>query len=111
MIEATIEVKAVSLANMRLHWAVKAKITKDQRNKARTAMALVCPLPPGVPLTIILTRVGARRLDTDNLASSMKAVRDGIADWLGIDDGHPGLEWVYQQKTAPGRFCVEVEVV
>jgi len=61
---------------------------------------------------ITLTRIAPRRLDPgDNLNSSMKAVRDGIADALGIDDGDARLTWKYaQRKGNPKEYAVEVEV-
>lgn len=112
MIEATLPIKAVSVTNLRLHWAVKAKLAKAHRNAARSGLASIAPIPPSPPMALVLTRVGPRTLDSDNLASSLKAVRDGIADWLGIDDGHPGLEWQYaQRKAGNGNYAVEVEVI
>lgn len=109
MIETTIPVKSVSVANMRLHWAAKARLAKAHRTAARAAMASTAPLAPAPPLTLILTRLGPRTLDSDNLASALKAVRDGIADWLGVDDGHAGLDWQYRQRKGP--YGVEVEVI
>ena len=37
MIEIRIEMKIVSTANLRLHWAVKARLAKSQRQKAFNA--------------------------------------------------------------------------
>lgn len=109
MIEATLNIKSVSIANMRLHWAVKAKLAKAHRNAARVGMEVAAPEPPALPLTVVLTRCGPKALDTDNLASSLKAVRDGIADWLGVDDGSSQLDWQYRQRK--GAYAVEVEVI
>ena len=109
MIETTIPIKAVSVANLRLHWAVKAKLAKAHRSASKAGLASVAPVAPSLPLTVILTRLGPRTMDTDNLASSLKAVRDGVADWLGVDDGHPSLDWQYRQRK--GGYAVEVEVI
>ena len=109
MIEATIPIKSVSVANLRMHWAVKAKLAKAHRTAARAAMGRVAPIAPSAPLTVVLTRLGPRTLDGDNLQSALKAVRDGIADWLGVDDGHAGLDWQYRQRKGP--YGVEVEVI
>ena len=111
MIEITIPIKIVSIANMRLHWAAKARLTKLQRLAALKAM-IENAAPPQTPMTILLTRVAPRKLDSDNLSSGFKAVRDGIADWLQIDDGHPGIDWQYKQRTGkPKEYFVEVEVI
>lgn len=109
MIEAVIPIKAVSVANLRMHWAVKAKLAKNHRAQSRMALEQSAPIPPQIPVTVILTRVGPRTLDTDNLASSLKAVRDGVADWLGVDDGHKDIDWQYRQRK--GHYSVELEVI
>jgi hypothetical protein len=60
---------------------------------------------------IHMTRHAPGTLDSDNLAGSMKHVRDGIADALGIDDGDARLEWTYaQEKTKRGVYFVRVEI-
>lgn len=114
MIEVEIRVKVVSVANLRMHWAVKARLAKSQRAAAKKALEAVARSPGvgGLPLTIVVTRVAPRRLDGDNLQSGLKAVRDGVADWLGIDDGDRRLDWQYAQRAAgPKQYWVEVEVL
>jgi hypothetical protein len=111
MIEVEIDMKVVSMANMRMHWAVKAKLVKSQRQKAFNALASVAA-PPAPPCTIVLTRVAPRALDGDNLQSGFKAVRDGVADWLGIDDGSQLVEWQYRQRPGTVKtYKVEIEVI
>jgi hypothetical protein len=111
MIEVEMDMKVVSMANMRMHWAVKAKLVKSQRQKAFNALASVAA-PPAPPCTIVLTRVAPRALDGDNLQSGFKAVRDGVADWLGIDDGSQLVEWQYRQRPGTVKtYKVEIEVI
>jgi P2-related tail formation protein len=51
-------------------------------------------------------------LDGDNLQSGFKAVRDGVADWLGIDDGSQLVEWEYRQRPGTVKtYKVEIEVI
>lgn len=106
--------KIVSVANMRLHWAAKAKLVKDQRTRTRMSLAAVAK-SNGVevlPVTVVLTRIAPRKLDGDNLQSGFKAVRDGVADWLGVDDGSNMIDWQYAQRSGkPGEYAVEVEVI
>jgi DNA-binding GntR family transcriptional regulator len=115
IITAKIPVKLVNGANSREHWAVRAKRAKDQRWAARAALMKYRVLPllenidHGIKITI--TRRGGRRMDDDGLTISAKHVRDGVADWLGIDDGDPRLTWVVKQDKAPrGQHWVDVEV-
>lgn len=117
MIEYFIPVKTKSEANMREHWAVKRKRTSKQRKMGmlltRNALNLY-GFGQRKGLQITLTRIGARKLDSDNLAGSMKAVRDGIADALGINDGDESAAvWCYSQKTmkeAKMEPCVVVKI-
>jgi hypothetical protein len=51
-------------------------------------------------------------LDGDNLQSGFKAVRDGVADWLGVDDGNGLVDWQYVQRSGKaGEYAVEIEVI
>ena len=64
-----------------------------------------------LPVTITLTRVAPRKLDSDNLERSMEAIRDGIADAFGVDDGDDRIEWRYDQRTGrAGKHSVDVEI-
>jgi hypothetical protein len=114
MIEVRMNMKIVSVANMRLHWAVKAKLTRDHRTRTRMSLAAVAQSSglEMLPATVVLTRVAPRRLDGDNLQSGFKAVRDGVADWLGVDDGNSLVDWQYAQRSGrAGEYAVEIEVI
>ena len=114
MIEVRMNMKIVSVANMRLHWAAKAKLTRDQRTRTRLSLAAVAQSfgVEGLPVTGVLTRIAPRRLDGDNLQSGFKAVRDGVADWLGVDDGSSLVDWQYFQRSGKaGEYAVEIEVI
>jgi DNA-binding GntR family transcriptional regulator len=116
MITAKIPVKLVNGANSREHYMARHSRAKDQRWAARAALMKyrVLPLLENIDhgITITITRRGGRRMDDDGLTISAKHVRDGVADWLGIDDGDPRLTWVVKQDKAPrGQHWVDVEVV
>ena len=110
MIATTIPVKIISVANARLNRFALAAMNKSHRAITKNTLAGLA-YPPNAPLTIVLTRIGAKALDTDNLAGGFKAVRDGVADWLGVDDGSPLLDWQYQQRSGSKYYFVEVEVI
>ena len=106
--------KIVSVANMRLHWAVKAKLVRDHRTRTRMSLNAAAQSSglEMLPVTVVLTRVAPRRLDGDNLQSGFKAVRDGVADWLGVDDGNGLIDWQYAQRSGKaGEYAVEIEVI
>lgn len=112
MISISIPLKTISTANARLNRFKLAAMTKAQRSTTRHALAAVA-FPPSPPMTIVITRIGPKLLDVgDNLPISQKGVRDGVADWLGVDDGHPELDWQYTQRCAGSKvYCVEIEVI
>jgi hypothetical protein len=107
-------IKTVSEANLREHWAQKARRSRKQRQVAalltHMAMRKFGFVVEG-KLRITLTRIAPRKLDDDNNARAHKAVRDGIADALAIDDADERLEWVYaQQRGAVREYVVLVTI-
>lgn len=105
--QVTVEValRVHSALNERIHWGKRARRTKHERMVGFTFT------PRGLvpPLTITLTRIAPRMLDSDNLAASFKGVRDGIADRIGIKDNDPRVTWAYaQRKGEPGHYGVEM---
>lgn len=102
-----VPIRLVSVANCREHWSAKAKRTKAHRQ----AGFLLTPKGIELPAVVTITRVGIRPLDSDNLASCAKALRDGIAQKIGIDDGDSRITWLYaQRRGAPKEFAAEVEI-
>ena len=95
-----------STPNEREHWAVRAKRTKHEREMAAARCQVAVP-----PCTVTLTRIDPRALDDDNLRSALKAVRDGIADALGVNDRDPAVTWCYAQRRGKVReYGVEVTI-
>lgn len=110
VVRVRLPLRIVSVANLREHWAKKAARTKTHRLTAWAELrASGVTVPSRDPLRITLTRIAPRKLDTDNLSSGCKAVRDGVADWLGCADNHPTLTWAYaQRRGAPKEYAAEV---
>lgn len=111
MVQVEIPLRLVSLANERVHWAVKSKRARIQRQAANLSVrhALIGNFSLEPPMVICIERIGLRRLDSDNLAIAAKHVRDGIADALGIDDGNPCLDWKYSQSTGK-EYSVKITI-
>jgi hypothetical protein len=99
-----------SVANVREHWATKAARAKKHRGE--TYLQLRCTAKGfETPCVVTLTRIAPRALDGDNLQSALKACRDGVADWLKVDDGDPRVTWLYaQSKGKPKQCALRVEV-
>lgn len=101
-IEFIIPVRTVSEANAHTHWRQRQKRAKEQR-QAAFVLATTTDLNPMLveqspAVRVTMTRLAPRKLDSDNLAGSMKHVRDGIADFFCVDDGSEKYDWQYGQE-------------
>lgn len=99
--------------NTRQHWRKKADAAKRQRHTV--ALVLRTHPKPSGPIVVTIVRVAPRALDSDNLAGACKSVRDGVADWLGVDDGvaerKGDVVWqVAHRKGKVGEYGVEIRV-
>ena len=96
-------IKTISEANCSEHWSKKHKRHKEQKHHIWYQFKKENPTIY-LPCTIILTRCGKKLLDDDNLPSSMKWIRDEIANQIfpglnpGEADSDPSLSWKYKQK-------------
>lgn len=105
----TVPVEIRSEANLRQHWRVKYARTKAQKDVVAWCFQSVRkPIKP-TSIVVTITRVGGRRLDTDNLAGGCKAVRDAVARWIGIDDGDSRYTFVYAQRNGKTK-CAEIHI-
>jgi hypothetical protein len=105
VITFTIPTRTPSTANLRESWQARHRRAKKQKTDAR----LCCPTwNEGPLLSVTLTRVGPKLLDVDNLASALKAIQDGIASWLRVDDGSPLVAWEYAQEKGEPSIHVQI---
>lgn len=101
-----IPIKTVSEANVRVHWAVRARRAKAQR--LATCCAVSLRLGDCKPSSLFhITRIAPRELDSDNLAGALKAVQDGIADALRINDRNLFV-MRSQRKGKPKEYAIEI---
>ena len=87
---------------------------REKRDRVqRLAVAETCKAMlerPALPCSIRLTRCAPRTLDSDNLQAALKATRDSVAEWLGIDDADPRVRWLYEQEKTK-TYGVRLEVL
>lgn len=110
-----------SSANLREHWAPKARRVKLSRAHVaahlRTTGAAflrewaVMRPNQALRLECTLTRVAKRELDSDNLQGAFKAVRDQVAAECGIDDGSKRWDWKYSQEAGAPAIRIRLEVL
>lgn len=108
--------QTVSEANARDHHHVKARRVQLQRQTTAAQLAASGHDPNRYQRPrVTLTRIGSRLLDDDNLRSALKAVRDAVAGWLGLDDGpRSPITWSYRQETTRSPLWgvrIEIEEV
>ncbi len=103
----SVPIRTVPGMNVREHW--RARAARVQSERINTSLMLEGHTKPPTPLTVRLTRIApSNGLDSDNLAGSMKAIRDEVAAWLGVDDKHENVvRYVYAQRR--GQWAVEIE--
>jgi hypothetical protein len=97
--------------NLREHWGKRnARRERQQRVTLCALRSQIGNRPPPCPLVAKLTRVGPRRMDSDNAVISLKHVRDAVAKYLGVDDGdEASVRWEYGQEVAK-TYAVRVEI-
>lgn len=99
-------VRLVTESNNNEHWRVRQKRAREHRNITRIcALSMLTKRPDWIlPLTITITRIAPRPIhDDDNLVSSAKHVRDGIADALGVNDRDKRITWVVKQEKGKSK--------
>ena len=102
--------------NARVHWARRQK--RNVATRVRVAEALAAAAWPrslergGAEHVITITiyqRLG-KLMDSDNAAGCLKKTRDTIAEWLNVDDGQDGPEWLYRVKRGPDGVALELRL-
>jgi hypothetical protein len=99
MISLLVPLQLVSEANQAEHWTRRARRRKAQRMMVCLALRALHVVVPKPPLVVSLCRLSPRQLDTDNLSSAFKSVRDEIALWLGVDDRSASVQYRYSQDS------------
>lgn len=97
----TLPFRLQSRGNFRGHTKSLSKSARKQRGDTKLFLQSFWKRKkkPSLPIHLHCIRVAPRRLDQhENLPMAFKSVVDGFADWLEIDDRHPGFRVTYDQK-------------
>lgn len=81
---------------------LRERIGRKEAVKAAVRNALAdVRIVPRFPVRVVLTKLGGKPWDDDNLANGFKACRDVAAEWLEVDDGDRSkVRFVYRQRAA-----------
>ncbi len=111
-----LDIKTISEANSSEHWSAKHKRHRLQKKKIMWHWLIEKP-EMKLPCKIKLSRVAPRLLDDDNLLSSMKFLRDALADRIhpglapGRADDDKRITWLYfQEQGEPKKYSVKIEI-
>lgn len=98
--------------NAREHWSVRQRRVRSEKEITGWQLAALNSVRAcALPCSVILTRFSAGTLDGDNLQGALKAVRDAVATWLGVDDADPRVTWEYTQDRCPrGEHHVQITI-
>lgn len=112
IISFEIPIRTISEANTSEHWTKRRLRRKSQQFFVRLSyMRYVKDLQ--LPCKILITRIGPRRLDFDNLCSSQKGVVDALCDCIipglapGRADGDERIKISYAQEIGK---CLAVRI-
>ena len=113
-------VEIVSEMNRRDHWAVKYRRATRHKRMAHShtlkyahRLRARAQSDSDLCLMVRLIRIMRRRqrpFDGDNLQSGFKAIRDGVSQALGIDDGSYRIDWQYDQERGDGKGMVRIVI-
>lgn len=98
-VEVPIELPSRSNDHRSNTWHARKKLVARQRQLV--GLWLRQHAHPGLPVTVVMTRLAARKVDQDNLRGALKAVQDEIAAWLGVDDRDERVRFLHEQGPAP----------
>jgi len=104
--------KTVSEMNMHEHWHSRLKRSKHQKSTVSLVLrgTVTHMMLSLAPLRVTMTRIAPSvGLDSDNMVSSQKYVRDAIAESLGVNDKDPRVEWVVNQEKGPWGIRIRIE--
>jgi len=101
-----VPIETPSLTNLREHPMRRSSRAKRQRRDVyycwrvqpdRPKEELRARVKAGGRVMVMLVRCAPRPLDTDNLTSALKHVRDEVAARLDVDDADQRVDWRYGQ--------------
>ena len=100
----------VNELNRHTNWRDRAARAKAQHAITVLVLNSHAKTKPALPVIVTVTRFSPVILDKhDGLPASQKFVVDGIAEFLGVDDSDPRVEWRYDQVRST-RYSVVIEI-
>lgn len=105
MLSVTLPIRTISESNSFEHWRYKHIRHKRQKQLVH---AYLDGIQVELPCQVTLTRISPRKLDSDNLVTSFKWIRDAVAEIIkpglrvGRADDDIRFTWHYMQEKGNG---------
>jgi hypothetical protein len=102
-VSVELEMRLVNLTNARpgTAWAQRARTVRAQHKALGVALGGLTS--PRGPWLVRLHYLHWGKSDTDGLVTSFKGIRDGIATWLGVNDGADVVRFELSQSATRER--------
>jgi hypothetical protein len=105
----TIPMRLESVANTREHWQERRRRDKQQAQSVLAHLLRVIRDRQMRCSDVAFCRIGPQVLDSDNLQSAFKGVRDTVATFFGVSDSPSGpITWHYEQRR--GTYAIEIRM-
>jgi hypothetical protein len=109
-LELELALKTDTGPNARLHYMARSRRVKQQRATVAMFVRAAVKFPPE-NIHALLVLICPNEVDSDNVQGRLKAVRDGVAQALGINDRSKRFTWEYaQERCTRGRFGVRIRL-
>lgn len=108
-VDLVIPVRTCSEINQHRGWRRQHQRTKEQK-RVTWLLLNARATTPSLPCRVQMTRLAPRRLDSDNVESSTKWVRDAVAHWLGVDDADERVDWARVKQEKSKQYGVRIEI-
>lgn len=108
-ISIPLSIHTISESNVKEHWRKSHTRHKQQKFITRTTL-LSDKIPQKLPVKITMCRLSPRKLDSDNLQSAFKYIRDAIAEHFitgkapGRADDDSRFQWCYDQALSKDKY-------
>jgi hypothetical protein len=103
--------------NGRAHWRAVRPLQRERKESAyqwtrveRMEQGYIGMVPPLVLDFTIGWEKGRKRMDDDNAKASMKAIIDGIAEALDVNDKHITVGTLTQERDPAGAGYIRVDI-
>ena len=108
--DVVIPIRVQTESNTSGHWRRKNTRAAFQSGAVNLFLRKPGMLPP-LPVVVQFTRYGVGTMDTDNLVSAFKHVRDAVASLYGCGDSPKDpITWAEPKQEVAGEYAIRIRI-